>query len=470
MKPPIKKHLLSISLAIYPLFGLLAEAKPLNVLIITTDDQGKEVGAYGDDLAITPNLDQLAAEGVLFERAYIPAATCSPSRAALLTGLYPHQNGHIGLAGHHPEYRVREGVVTLPALLKEAGFRTGIIGKLHVAPYRLFPFDFEWAKSGNPARTRDVREVARQAGQFLTERDGAPFFLYVNYFDPHRPFDADANQYKGLPQNPYGPDDIVPLTYLGMDSPELRRETAIYYNAIKRMDIGLGMLFDELRKAGVYDQTLIIFLSDHGAPFTRAKTTAYEAGEAVPFILKWPTVSVPGLRQEAFISSVDIMPTVLDALGLDIPPVPGRSLRPAVEGRIPADWPGYAYGAYNSHSSSHFYPRRSIRNAEFKLIHNLLSPRPNPVPAIGAAHPSTGADVFANEVMRQAFETSARPPEWELYDLTNDPHETVNLALKPEKKQVLQEFQKKLHAWRQGTEDPLLDPIELQRLLDAHGM
>lgn len=443
-----------------------AEARPLNVLIITTDDQGKEVGVYGDPLAITPNLDRLADEGVLFERAYVPAATCSPSRATILTGLYPHQNGQIGLAGHHPEYRVREDVATLPGVLKEAGYRTGILGKLHVTPRQPFPFDFQWASDGNPAVTRDVREVARQAGMFLAESAGEPFFLYVNYFDPHRPFDEDANQYKGLPENPYGPDDIDPFAYLGLDSPALRQEVAIYYNCVKRLDVGLGLLFDELRQAGVYDQTLIIFLSDHGVPFTRAKTTAYEAGEAVPFIVRWPGVGQPGLRNDDFISSVDIMPTVLDALGLDAPPMAGRSLRLVVRGETPLDWPTSAFGAYGSHAQQHFYPRRSVRNERYKLIHNLDSVRPNPVPFIGAARLSP--DTSMDPRMEQAYQTVRHPPEWELYDLRKDPHETTNLAGHPEMKDVLWQMQQTLKEWRVKTDDPLLDPAELERLKKAH--
>ncbi len=309
---------------------------PANILLITTDDQGLQAGCYGDSLAVTPHLDALTASGVLFERGYTTQASCSPARASMLTGLYPHQNGQIGLAGHHPEYRVKAGTPNLPVLLAKAGYATAILGKLHISPGEAFPFDFSWANHGEPALTRDVRMVAAKAAEFL---DGPaaekPFFLYVNYFDPHRPFDAGANQTEGLPEQPYTEADVKPLAYLGMDGKPARTEAAAYYNAIRRMDTGLGMLFDVLKERERWDNTLVVFIGDHGPPFTRAKTTVYEAGEQIPFIVRWPGVSVDGTRSEALVSVVDIMPTVLDAAGVAPPPMAGKNLRPLLAGDVP---------------------------------------------------------------------------------------------------------------------------------------
>jgi N-sulfoglucosamine sulfohydrolase len=441
-----------------------------NILIITTDDQGLNAGCYGDPLAITPNLDRLTAEGVLFEKAYAPHASCSPSRATILSGLYSHQHGQLGVA-NHPEHRFKEGIATLPALLKQAGYVNGILGKLHVNPQHFFPFDFQWAL-GTPTVTRDVLEVARQAGAFLKQRGDRPFFLYVNYFDPHRPAPgeglwSDFNQYKGLPENPYGPDDIVPLAFLGLDGLPVREEVAAYYNGIKRMDVGLGLLFDELRQAGVYDQTLILFLGDHGPPFTRAKMSIYEAGEAIPFVIRWPGVSQAGLRSADFVSTIDIVPTVLDAVGVECPPVEGQSLRPVVQGKTPPDWRKQLYSSYASHAVSHFYPRRAVRNERFKLIHNLDHERANPHPYIIATRPRPG--VVVDPRWEDAYKTNLHPPEFELYDLSKDPYETTNLAGNPELATVLMELKADLMNWRQQTGDPLLDPAELERLRKAHG-
>ena len=461
------KTVLRIALAglIFPSIGKSNESSQPNILLITSDDQGAQAGCYGDKLAVTPNLDRLAAEGVLFTRAYVTDASCSPSRSSILTGLYPHQNGQIGLAGLHPEYAVHPGTPTLPALLKGKGYYTGILGKLHVVPADLFPFDYAWKETlGNPILTRDVRKMAEQAGEFLKQAGDKPFFLYVNYFDPHRPYDAGANQFKGLPEKPYTAGDVTPFPFLG-DAATLA-DVAAYYNCVNRMDVGLGLLFDQLKKAGRYDNTLIIFLGDNGPDFTRAKTTCYEAGLHVPFIVKWPGVSRAGLKCDDIVSTVDIMPTILNAVEADCPPVEGRSLRSVLQGDTPPDWRKDLYSEYTSHAENHFYPRRSVRDGSLKLIHNLDSSRANPVNR-------RGTDKIAglkDGALKTAYETDLHPPEWELYNLDKDPFETVNLASNPEYETSLKKLQTLLMDWRKKTNDPLLDSAELQRLKKDHGL
>ena len=249
----------------------------------------------------------------------------------------------------------------------------------------------------------------------------------------------------------------------------MRKEVASYYNCINRLDVGLGLLFQTLEKADVLENTIIVFLGDHGVPFTRAKTTCYEAGEQVPFIVKWPGVSRAGLRCADFISSVDIMPTLLDAAGTDYPPVAGRSLRDVLAGSTPKDWRTELCAEYTSHAPQHLYPRRSIRTERYKLIYNLDSSRKNPVPYIGATRPKPGV-VEIKPGMEAAYRTTEAPPEFELYDLSKDPHETVNVAGNPEVAGVLKRLKADLLKWRQNTDDPLLDPAEMQRLKKAHGL
>lgn len=442
--------------------------RPPNIVIVTTDDQGLQAGCYGDPLAVTPNLDGLAAAGTLFERGYTTQASCSPARASLLTGLYPHQNGQIGLAGQHPEFRVKDGTPTLSTLLRNAGYKTGILGKLHLSPGDAFPFDFAWPGGSQAMATRKVRTVAAKVAEFL---DGPakdkPFFLYVNYFDPHRPFDQDADQTQGLPEKPYAPDEVKPLAYLGMDGKPPRAEAAAYYNSIRRMDTGLGLLFDVLKERDRWDDTLVIFVSDHGPPFARAKTTVYEAGIHIPFIVRWPGVSVPGTRTGAFASLVDIMPTVLDAAGIKPPDMAGRSLRPVLGGDVPDDWRKLLFTEYTAHAPEHFAPRRTVRDERFKLIHNLLPDHPNPVPYQGSTRPGRGNQL--DPAFEAAYRTMEKPPEWELYDLVSDPFELTNLIDEPAKQEEFVRLKAGLLAWREETNDPLLDPDELLRLKKNHG-
>ena len=445
-----------------------AQAQRMNIVLITADDLGKSLGAYGDPLAQTPHLDALAARGVLFERAWVTQASCSSSRASMLTGLYPHQHGQIGLAGQHPEFDLRRGLATLPGLLRTAGYFNGIIGKLHIDPPDAFPFDRRWNAENGAMESRDVRRVASVARDFLRQRGNRPFFLYVNYFDPHRPYSSESDQFLGLPASPYTAEDVTPLPFLGIDSPLIRSEVASYYNGISRLDTGVGLLLQELARAGVLERTVVVFVSDHGAPFSRAKTTTYEAGVSVPLIIHWPGASRAGLRSEALVSTVDLMPTLLEAARITPPRTEGRSLRPLLGGSTPAQWRGLLFTEYNAHAPEHFYPRRAVRTARFKLIHNLDSACRNPLSYIGNTRlsPTVRPAPGWNATYRNLF----HPPEFELYDLLVDPFETNNLANRPQQAQRLANLQAALLQWRQRTGDPLLEPTEIPRLKAALGV
>jgi len=440
----------------------------LNILLIVADDLGPQLGTYGDHQARTPHIDQLAAAGVTFEQAYVTQASCSSSRSSILTGLYPMQNGQLGLAGTLPEYQIKPGIATLPALLQKAGYYTGILGKLHVGPDSAFPFNYEWASSNDAMASRDVARVARLADEFLNQAGNKPFFLYVNLFDPHRPFDENANSFLGIPEEVRSSEDVQPFPYLGLDGQLIRQEIAAYYNAISRLDTGVGKLLELLSRRDLEDDTLVIFLGDHGPPFTRAKTTSYEAGVRIPLIVNWPGEGIDGLRSSALVSTVDLLPTVLDAVGLEAPAVAGSSLRNLMWDSPPATWRDWLFTEYTSHAKAHFYPRRSVRGAQFKLIHNLDAGRPNPIPYEGRTNPRNAEVV--NDAAVLAYRTHEFPPPFELYDLRSDPHELLNLADDPAHAVTLSELQTLLRQWREEMGDPLLNPAELNRLRSAHGI
>jgi N-sulfoglucosamine sulfohydrolase len=450
-----------------------------NILLITTDDQGLDVGCYGNPLARTPNLDQLAKEGVRFTRAYVTQASCSPSRSSILTGLYPHQNGQVGLVN---DYSMHAGTETLPAMLKKAGYRTGIIGKLHVNPESAFPFDFWEIKS--PVQTRYVRKVNTAAQKFIDAAGKEPFFLMVNFFDPHDPYDALANQCDGLPKNPYKPEDIRPMDFIGIDVPELRKDIAIYYNCIERADAGIGMLMKTLKDRGLDETTLVVFLSDNGPQFTRGKVSSYEAGLHVPLIARWPGGKAGQVRNE-LISAIDIVPTILEVTGAQTKNVlSGTSLIPLLEGKSVV-WRDTLSAGYTAHRKEHYYPSRSIRNDRYKLIHTLLPERINPLSGMGAvialdaSAPVKSGAIYnvlnpqfyqdesrffggSAESIRSAYATYRQPPEFQLYDLQNDPHERINLAGNPEYAPVLASLKMDLKTWQTETKDPFAESAYLQ--------
>ncbi|MHC4327628.1 MAG: sulfatase family protein [Planctomycetota bacterium] len=435
----------------------------LNVLFITADDLGLQLGCYGETLIQTPNLDKLAAGGVQFRTAYVAQASCSPSRSAMFTGLHTHSTGQYGLTNSgfalHPELRDK----TIPNLLKSPGYRTGIIGKLHVAPEQSFQFDF---RQVNTVNTRQVRRVADKADMFLRETGDQPFFLMVNYSDPHAFRDPKDRrkwnfppQVDGLPANPLPPGEKTLFAFQQIDTPGQRVRTAGYYNAVQRLDDGIGMLMDVLNKHGYRENTLVIFIGDHGPPFARGKTTVYESGIRIPFIVRWPGVSRP-MKSRAMVSTIDILPTILDATGVaPAGKMHGKSLRPVLK-NADAPWREYLVAEFHFHGGRPFYPRRAIRDQRYKLIHNLLAGKAKPSSSIDAdpAYRISQQSRYDGTPVRRAFDTFANPPEFELYDLKEDPVEFNNLAGKPEHHTVQNRLTEALLEYRRRTDDPFLDP------------
>ncbi len=423
---------LSVVLSCLPGLSPLAAADRPNILLITADDLGNQLSCYGEQRIRTPNLDGLAAEGVRFANAYVAQSSCSSSRAALLTGRWPHQNGQYGLA--HLGFRMHPGQKNLPALLKEAGYRTGIIGKLHVEPAAEFPFDWMPAQQKVAAGpTRKVRWVAAQSRQFFaeSEKSGRPFFYYVNYFDPHGPYTPNLSQIEGLPEKPLSADDIEPLPLNAKTLEAKKQVTAIIYNTILRMDAGVGLLLNELKAAGFAENTVVIFLGDNGATVRHGKTTSCEPGVRVPLIIRWPGTAKSGKVRMELVSTIDIMPTVLAAAGVSAPPeVEGRVLTPLLGDASPA-WRELLFTEMTFHQPNQFAPQRTVRDGRYKLLLNLV-PRADQAPV-------------------------------ELFDLQTDSEETRNLAADQRLFATRERLERALREWRERTGDPLLDPARLER-------
>ena len=432
-----------------------------NILLIVSEDNGPELGCYGDPYVQTPVLDRFAKKGVRFERAYVPQAGCSQSRAALLTGLYPHQNGQIGLATW--KFRLyRENTPNLIRSLKQAGYRTGIIGKLHINPASAFPFDFKQIPSSNFSRKK-LGDYARHAAEFMGQ-DDEPFFLSVNYPDPHRPF---LRQVKGLPRKPLDAEDVKPLAYFGIDTPELRQQTADYYNCMSRLDTLIGDLLKALDRSGKRRDTLVIYMGDHGADLLRGKRTSYEGGVRVPLIMQWSGRAgfADSVRNE-LVTTLDLMPTILSAANAPLPGgLAGESLIPLLAGKA-GGWRKYLFTEFHLHSAHNFYPQRTIRGERFKLIQNLQPDTVNPGYGFTMNRFFAGlqGEVEKSESIAPAYSLMRRPPEFELYDLKNDPYEFKNLAGDASVRDQFELLKTKLAEWRKATDDPFLNPKNITRL------
>ena len=443
----------------------ISENRP-NILLITADDFGLQLSCYGDPVIKTPHLDRLAERSVRFETAYTAQASCSPARASIFTGIYPHGNGQYGLAHVNEAFRVHPQLIVqlLPNRLKREGYRTGLIGKLHVNPEDQFTFDL---RSMEGFMSRDIRLQSRLAQAFIDQENNAPWFLMFNLFDPHAaygPLDANLSptyfpdQIQGLPEEVLSADEVPPWPWQQIDNPAQRQKIAGYYNSVARLDSAIGLLMKVLDQTGHSEDTLIIFIGDHGPPFTRAKISCYEAGLRVPFLIHWPGVSEPHVS-DSLVSTVDIYPTLLDATGIPLPKgLHGRSLRPVMTLINTEEWRDTLVGEYHYHSER-FFPRRAITDGRYKLIHNLHA---GELFADNSADDDKAYDLAiqlpAGHPARQAMERLVDPPEWELYDLETDPIEFNELANDKSYSPILVRLQQELFDWQEETADPFRDP------------
>jgi N-sulfoglucosamine sulfohydrolase len=406
---------------------LLAAAQPPNILLITADDLGYQLGCYGEKSIATPHLDALAASGILFQNGYVAQSSCSASRAALLTGRWPHQNRNIGHS--HLGFRVKSDEVSLPKLLRDAGYFTGVFGKLHVEPEKLLPFEWKAARPAG-ASGYDVRWHAESAQQFLrkAKNTGKPFFLYANYFDPHGPYTDKITQVKGLPEKPLTGADITQPMPFSRVKKKNAETTATFLNCVSRLDTGIGLLMNELLTAGQRENTLIIFIGDNGPPGIHGKTTSYEYGVRVPYLVSWPGHIPPAQKRDALVTTLDIMPTILQAAQVAPGPLPlgGQALQPLFAD-AQAEWRKYLFTEMNFHDARMYHPQRTVRGERWKLIANL-----NP--------------------------TDKETPPLELYDLEKDPQEARNLIDDEKAARPRQWLQNKLNEWQEQTDDPLRHP------------
>ncbi len=427
-----------------------------HVVLIIADDQGLDAGCYGGKVK-TPHLDRLAAQGTLFSQGYATVSSCSPSRSVLYTGLYSHTNGMYGLAHDVHNQSLLDWVVTLPRLMKAAGYVTALVGKKHVRPDSALPYDAELVPE-KPG-IRDVAAIAAEAGKFMRAQRGKPFFITVGFSDPHR---AEVNfgntqPWPGIPRVTYAPQDVDIPHHLP-DLPEVREDLAQYYESVSRLDSGVGLLLSELSGSGLDSDTLVIYLSDNGRPFPGAKTTLYDEGIHLPLIIRAPQ-GRPGVRCDAMVSWIDIAPTILDFAGAAGPSayrLPGRSLLPLLPEPRAAGW-DKVFASHCFHEINQYYPMRAVRTRRFAYFLNLAHELSYPIAGDVASSPSwkTIQTRGVNLGKRPLRAYLHRPAE-ELYDLTADPDQIHNLAGSVAHRDTLKDLRAQLLQWRAATRDPWL--------------
>jgi len=406
----------------------MRKEKKLNILVIITHDTGRHLGCY-DRKVETPNLNRLADKGVLFTNFFCTAPQCSPSRASLLTGRYPHSHGLIGLT--HRGFRLNMNEPLLPALLADAGYSTYLFGFQHESPD---PYSLGYQKVFK-AKSNSCLDVTPLVLDFLSKKPERPFFMMIGFSETHRPFP----EYEGAVDN------IEGFPYLP-DVEEIRRDIASLNILVRRVDKKVGEILRAVEEIGLRDDTLIVFTTDHGVAFPGAKATLFDPGIEISMLMSGPDEFKGGKRINSLLSNLDFAPTILDLCDIPIPAeMQGKSMLPIIRGELDKlhDW---IFIEQTYHAA--YDPMRGVRTERFKYIRSFEK-RPFWFPPNVDGGPS-------KEVARKlGYFNRPRPSEM-LFDLQADPVERRNLVDDPDYSDMLEKMRSILEDWMRSTADPLL--------------
>jgi len=403
--------------------------KQPNVLYLHSHDTGRMVQPYGYGVA-TPHIQKFAEQSVLFRQAFCAGPTCSPSRAALLTGMYPHVNGMLGLA--HRGFELNDYNQHIVHTFNTAGYETVLCGMTHEAP-TIDMLGYQRVIATPPAHAKTVAPIACQ---FLAEKHDRPFFLSMGFFETHRPFpepEVDARYIRT-------PTPIV-------ETPETRRDMAGFATSARAMDNGFGMALDALDKAGLTDNTLVIMTTDHGPAFPGMKCCLTDHGAGVMLMIRKPGDLPQGVVVDGMVTHMDVFPTICELTGIPKPAwLQGESLLPLIKGDK-AQIHDAIIGEVNFHAA--YEPERSVRTLRHKYIRRFDG-RNHPV------LPNCDEGLSKTLWLEHGWANSNVENEY-LFDLVFDPAESCNLAHDPHHAGVLADMRKQLTDWMKKTSDPLLD-------------
>jgi len=419
-------------------------------MVFVLHDLGDHLGCYGHRTVKSPSVDRMAERGVRFESYFTAAPECTPSRAGMLTGLFTHQTGLMGLC--HRGWEFRPEARHLAQHLSEDGYTTYLFGFQHETEGPPARLGYQLALS---QEDKGAGAVCRTAAEFL-EGDAAqagPWFAHVGFSDVHRPWREEST---------FDPDAIEVPPYLP-DNPEVRRDLSHFHQNILETDAAVGRVLDSLDSSGLAEKTVAIFTTDHGCPFPRAKSTFYDPGIRIPLVVHGRGRFEGGQAHEALLSNLDFTPTILEMCGCPVPAgLAGESFLPlllgeAFEGREAVCGALY-YDAF-------YDPMHCVRTRTHKYIRSFaVTPEDaqGADPAALAGH-RTGiwiraddSDVQRSPAWQSMVRVYDKPPPEELYDLAVDPLEQHDLADDPAASEVLEGMRARMQQMMLETDSPLL--------------
>ncbi|MEZ6122906.1 MAG: sulfatase [Planctomycetaceae bacterium] len=460
----MKFESVALGLVCWMVMGLLVEGaeRPNLVFVIADDCTYLDMEVYGGH-ARTPNLKQLAAEGMTFSRCFQTAPMCSPTRHNIYTGIYPVKSG--AWPNHTCVY---PGTKSIAHFLKDGGYRVALSGKTHIAPRASFPFEYdEEFRVASPHTVDPYPTIDRLISESVTA--GTPFCLFACSNEPHSPWNkGDASKY---------PPDSLKLPPSWVDTVETRENYSRYLAEITWFDSQCGALLTLLKKHNVADNTLVMVVSEQGSSFPFAKWTCFEPGLSSAMIVRWPGRVAAGSKSDALVEYCDVTPTFLNAAGLPIPEVmDGKSFLPVLLGKS-TEHKRYTFGIHTTrgiiNGSAHFGIRscgtkthRYIRNLnpEETFTNAATKETKGDRENIWSSWRSAAADGDSHaQAMTAKYQH--RPAE-ELYDVSRDPHCLNNLIDQPQLADLKNELSAELDRWMesQGDQGRETEDLALTRL------
>ncbi|MGZ0168693.1 MAG: sulfatase family protein [Planctomycetales bacterium] len=453
--------LFSLTLAVQ-CFAADGSDQPNVIFFIADDVSWNDYGCYGNPAARTPHIDALAKKGIRFDQAYLTASSCSPSRASIITGRYPHNNGKAAEL-HHP---ISWNLPWFPELLRDAGYYTAISGKHHMSATKgpngeTRPKPFDLVDGG-----RTKGNSGGHANWVQTTQDrpkDKPFFFWFASYDAHRGWDADRQ----WDADRYGPmhkaKDVIVPPFL-VDDDATREDLASYYNEVTRFDHYIGAVVAELKSQDELDNTLIFVLADNGRPFPRAKTRIHDSGMKTALVAHWPKgIKKVGSASDSLVSVIDLAPTVLAAAGVKpTATMQGVSMLPLLHDTAPSIRQ-YAFSEHNWHDYEGH--GRGIRGGGFLFMKNSRPYLALQGPADSVRSPShVSLQARRDEKKLTSAQSDvflAPRPAIELYDLKADPHQFNNLAGNAKFAAQQKELSSMLATWSDETHDSV--PKDISR-------
>ena len=433
-----------------------------NVLFIIADDWSPLARCYGSEVIRTPHVDALAERGVVFDYAFCTSPSCAVSRACILTGQHSHTHGQYGHCHGIHGFRTHSFMQSTPRILRRRGYATACIGKKHVEPDSVYPFEYE-----PPVDARSPDDMAAKVTRFLGDNGDRPFYLHVASTYPHRAGASFGNErtHAGITPTPYDPREVVVPPFLP-DLPAVRADLAEYYESVSRYDQVVGAVVAALEASGRAADTLIFVTTDHAMPFPGAKASGYDSGHRCPLIVCHPEQRKRGMRSQALMNWTDFCPTILEWCGAPAPggdvPLPGRSLLPILEDDGPQPGGGAweeTFFSHNFHEVTNYYPYRALRGRRYKYMRNLAHRLQTPLPSdLFRSQTWTAVREEAITMLgsrpRAGFEHQDREA---LFDMEADPTESHNLIDRPQLAGVAAAMRARLLAFRTATRDPWLE-------------